>query len=184
MNSSDYYKKQKGLRDLFKLLIPYLNKHNITYWLEAGTLLGFYRDKNIICKDNDIDISILDEGHKIKKLLKDIRKDNKLNIINNCKIPQIMCIYRVFDKKNKDVADLQIRMIDKDYLKVIGDNKFLIKNNILPIKKEFVFPLKSAKFIDNIVNIPNNTEAMLEYYYGKDYMKKIYKCNDACTKCD
>ena len=33
-------------------------KHNIRYWLQDGTLLGYYRDNNFIPHDNDIDIGI------------------------------------------------------------------------------------------------------------------------------
>jgi hypothetical protein len=33
-------------------------KHNVRYWLQDGTLLGYYRDKNFISYDNDVDIGI------------------------------------------------------------------------------------------------------------------------------
>lgn len=33
-------------------------KYKVRYWLQDGTLLGYYRDKNFIPHDNDIDIGI------------------------------------------------------------------------------------------------------------------------------
>jgi phosphorylcholine metabolism protein LicD len=35
-----------------------LNKNNITYWVDFGTLLGIHRDRDIILGDNDADICI------------------------------------------------------------------------------------------------------------------------------
>ena len=42
----------KALREVKKML----DKHNITYWLDAGTLLGAMRDGKLIPWDNDIDL--------------------------------------------------------------------------------------------------------------------------------
>ena len=32
--------------------------HNIRYWIQDGTLLGYYREKDFIAHDNDIDIGV------------------------------------------------------------------------------------------------------------------------------
>jgi len=39
--------------------------HHIDYWCDFGTLLGFYRERDIISGDKDADLSIL-EGEKPK----------------------------------------------------------------------------------------------------------------------
>ena len=54
------------LKDLKKVL----DKHQILFWLEHGTLLGLVRDGKIIEGDNDIDLSafyksFIDEYKKI-----------------------------------------------------------------------------------------------------------------------
>lgn len=49
--------KENALQNLHELN-EIFTKHNIKYWIQDGTLLGFYRDKNFIKHDNDIDIGI------------------------------------------------------------------------------------------------------------------------------
>ena len=44
----------ENLKDVSKIL----KGHDIKYWLEAGTCLGAYREKDFIAHDTDIDIGI------------------------------------------------------------------------------------------------------------------------------
>merc|ERR1712232_37754 len=48
--------------DLMHVLIDQLNKHNITYWLHGGSLLGSVRNGRIIPYDKDGDIGVLRES--------------------------------------------------------------------------------------------------------------------------
>ena len=50
--------RRKIIRELFIKTIKFLNKNNITYWVDFGTLLGIHRDGDIILGDNDADICI------------------------------------------------------------------------------------------------------------------------------
>lgn len=46
--------------------------NNIDYWLDSGTLLGFYRDGHVLPWDDDVDIGMLyDDMKKLEKLLGD-----------------------------------------------------------------------------------------------------------------
>ena len=60
---------RKNLREMLINIVNIFNKHNIYYWIDFGTLLGIYREKDIILGDNDIDICKLDnyETHEIIK---------------------------------------------------------------------------------------------------------------------
>ena len=60
--------KRKLIREIFIKTINFLNKNNITYWVDFGTLLGIHRDGDIILGDNDADICI--PSTEEKKLLK------------------------------------------------------------------------------------------------------------------
>ena len=40
--------KRKLIREIFIKTINFLNKNNITYWVDFGTLLGIHRDGDII----------------------------------------------------------------------------------------------------------------------------------------
>ena len=60
--------KRKLIRETFIKTINFLNKNNITYWVDFGTLLGIHRDGDIILGDHDADICI--PPTEEKKLLK------------------------------------------------------------------------------------------------------------------
>lgn len=47
---------QKSAISNLKELDLIFRKHNIRYWMQDGTLLGYYRDNGFIPHDNDIDI--------------------------------------------------------------------------------------------------------------------------------
>jgi phosphorylcholine metabolism protein LicD len=63
--------------------IECLDKHQIDYYLDFGTLLGAVTDNKLITWDNDIDISIYHEKdyNKIEKVLKDLSKKYKTKTI-------------------------------------------------------------------------------------------------------
>jgi lipopolysaccharide cholinephosphotransferase len=74
----NFYDK-KFVNDSIKLLksvVVLLQKHNIDYYLDFGTLLGAVRDKGFIPWDNDIDISLLDakDYKKIPFILEELKK--------------------------------------------------------------------------------------------------------------
>lgn len=48
-----------------------MNKHDIPYWVDFGTLLGLVRDGGVIPWDNDVDICILKEDASKLQLIKD-----------------------------------------------------------------------------------------------------------------
>ena len=68
-------------------------KHNLTYWLEGGTLLGAVRHEGFIPWDDDIDVNMPeDDLLKLKEVLKTsdiLCFRNKYNYFLNCIIPGI-----------------------------------------------------------------------------------------------
>ena len=64
VNNEEIYKISKKdeknfiLKELLHLWIPFADKHNITWWCAAGTLLGVVRHQGFFPWDNDIDLCI------------------------------------------------------------------------------------------------------------------------------
>lgn len=65
---------EKAIESLRKIK-KILDKHNINYWLDEGTLLGAIREKKLIEWDHDIDIAIwYEDVSKITTLYKEMQK--------------------------------------------------------------------------------------------------------------
>lgn len=62
---------QLGILELLKIFHKLCKKHNLTYWLENGNLLGAYRHKGFIPWDDDMDVAMPREDYeKVIPLLK------------------------------------------------------------------------------------------------------------------
>ena len=56
--------------ELLENMKQILDKNNILFWLDFGTLLGAYRDKDFISYDCDIDIAILyEDAERVRKFI-------------------------------------------------------------------------------------------------------------------
>ena len=62
---------QLGILELLKIFHKLCKKHNLTYWLDSGNLLGAYRHKGFIPWDDDMDVAMPREDYeKVIPLLK------------------------------------------------------------------------------------------------------------------
>ena len=176
------YKNIKSINNLFKKIIPILEKHNITYWIYGGTLLGAVRHKGIIPWDDDVDISILEDDKD--KLLNLKTEFNTLDL----DITDIFFGYKIYDKKGQIIKDKDFRypfidiFITKKYDNII---KFtsqqalnLWKNDYFTIDE--LYPLKKYQFEDYYVYGPNNPYAYLDRIYP-DWKNKAIKTYDHVT---
>ena len=58
--------------ELFHKFTQILNDNGVVFWLEFGTLLGFYREHDFIKHDFDLDIGVyMADAEKIRKILTD-----------------------------------------------------------------------------------------------------------------
>lgn len=65
-----------------KFIIEQLEKHEINYWVDSGTLLGLVRDGKLIEGDSDIDVGIFDKDtEKMQLLTKKINEEHKMNVL-------------------------------------------------------------------------------------------------------
>jgi len=87
-----------------------LEKYNIEYWIDSGTLLGIMRDGKLLPNDKDIDISIWEEGlSKIDPFLKEVANSD-YTITKNAYRGNVF-LYSLIPNNNYDnqiIIDLKI----------------------------------------------------------------------------
>jgi len=150
----------KKINELFKKVIILLDKHNIIYWVQGGTLLGAVRNAGIIPWDDDVDISILEEDQN--KLLNLKSELNSLNL----DITYIFFGYKIYDKNGNDInnRDFKFPFIDifitKNNNKIIKytskqalniwQNDYFTEDELFPLKN---INLKITKYMGRTILI-------------------------------
>ena len=157
-------------------------KHDIQYWLCAGTLIGAIRHKGFIPWDADIDISIpLDSYNTLKSVvakefpsdlwLQNPQSDSFYKSEGLPKIRDLNSDYEGWSKNHKNWHNgIQIDLI------VWSEGKpchFSSTTCCSPNNQ--VFPLKRVPFENITVNIPQKSMVILNNYYGDITLQPINK---------
>lgn len=167
--------------DLLSHLDDTMNKLNIFYWLDCGTLLGVIREKTFITHDIDIDVSMFIEDYTpqldkelqasgfILKHTISIDEDNNipsgleytyefkgigLDIFFYIAKEKQMCYHYFMREKNKS----------KEY--TINKHGGLLVAQMCVPNSGFT----KVAFIDRSFNIPLDSNTHLETIYGADFM--------------
>ena len=142
-------KTVKSLIDLMKKTVKFLDDHNITYWLDSGTLLGACRNGKFIPWDDDVDLAIpYDSYIKIKEVIRTYPKVYD----NNFK-------YRISDKYGIKFTEF----VGEKKFNIDNDKPCLLKTLHLDgsIDKDvFVdlmnyFPVENKEYISNYIGWKN-----------------------------
>ena len=185
-NTKKFNKNQQShLKHLLKILTVFFKKHDISYYLFGGTLLGVYRENGIIKYDDDLDFVI---GYKnIDKVFKNISELNDQHVklvnwtwhppfINTPKLQYKSATADLFllDENNKLnpglVIDIgfQAKYLNKTLLNDTGYMTFWKYKGMIR-KKIYVGTKYECE-----VCIPENTEELLEIWYGKSWNVPIW----------
>ncbi len=169
--------REEGGRVL-QLFSESLNAEGVTFWLEFGTLLGYYREHAFIAHDFDLDVgAFLSDQPRIQKALKAAGFE-------------LVRYYNVKDEGGREECYKHRDMkttIDVFYFRTDGDlmycNLFVPLQNmsvwwnlgkLMPFRTVRVnFPsgeLQRVEFKGAQVFIPANTDAHLRAQYGDSYM--------------
>lgn len=152
--------KQKILSELFLESNRFLQELEVEYWLNYGTLLGYYRQKGIIIGDYDIDFGaresdsgvIFDQKHKLPSGF--TLHDSS----NRHYGPKLYISYKGFD------ADIYFYQETKEHF--IPYEKTKWKNYRKPILRSNILPIKPAQFLGQSCFVPSNVENYLKSIYG------------------
>jgi len=160
------------LRECLLHLLTVLNKHDVPYWLDFGTLLGSIREHNIIPWDADADISILrSDFPKVAAILPEILQLGQYPMTDR----KVMWCCEVFwDGTIKLCIHKCTKHIDI-YPWEIHEEEGLAKHP-RPYFGYPTFPLHEIESFETIdfcgvpATIPSNYKERLTRLYGDDYM--------------
>jgi len=153
---------------MWEKLKPVLEKHNVKYFADGGTLLGAYRDRQIIAHDDDMDLGIMKEDeYKLfsKKFTDDLAKshlkfDGKL--------------YKFFptDNLNDIFIDIFVYNLKGDKVDFVSEVHKTKYPNAYYMYNE-LFPLSSYNFGKNKIKGANNPVKYFLRQYGENWYKPI-----------
>jgi len=181
------------IRKILKDVDGIFRSYNLTYWIDAGTMLGAVRHHDVIPWDDDADVCIMENDEEKLLALKPILYETGYGLV------KWWGGYKIFPLNGTDIKYLDYNKNQKDKDREYYDYKFpfldvfLIKDygsiyhlaNPLAKKKwpkyyhdkKDLFPLKEYKFHDFMVYGPNNPIPYLDRAY-KDWRTYAFRGYD------
>ena len=159
----------KGLRETAGHVFSVLEKCNVRYWLEGGTLLGAARLGDIIPWDYDVDIGIYKE---------DVIKCPHLRHASDDPEPFMDEQEFLWERANEGDF-LRVHYSEINHLHVdifpfypkdgvmTKDSWFATHRQDVEFSEKFLKPLTKINFTGIMVSAPNNVKKFLEYKFGE-----------------
>eukprot|EP00775_Hariotina_reticulata_P002323 gene2323-2631_t len=150
--------RRRNLRHLVRHVAPVLDDLGVQYWADFGTLLGMYRENDVILYDNDADLVVFNPNWD--QLLADLRQR-----LRGCRV--------FFVVPSEDTSIKWIRVMAgvgiMDLVAIPQGH-----GNLCDIPKDLIFPLGTMKFRGVAVSVPVNVPDVLRYRYGETFMIPRY----------
>lgn len=164
--------------ELFRKFTETLNSNDIVFWLEFGTLLGFYREHDFIKHDFDLDVGVrLYDAAKVRKCL----TENGFKLVRD---------FHAKDGGMEESYRYLHTTIDLFYFRVDASNPSIqycnmFKSPVFPVKKQHLNKMltmtvkrknvpnngfERAVFKGYDIYIPKKTDEHLCAHYGKNFM--------------
>lgn len=163
------------IKEVLLFSLDILNRKDIKYWLDFGTLLGYFREKSIILYDPDGDITIdFQYGEYAFECFKKECKKNKNFIFEARDNGKGAKWFRIYNSKKNIFS--RNRHIDFYCVDKIKDDIMLLssKNEGDHIPKDLIYPLKKSTFYGKNILVPEKEISVLKYRYGEDFMIPIH----------
>jgi len=152
-----------------------LEKNNIPYILEAGTLLGVVRENRLLPWDNDVDITItrqhekklLDAVWQIRRLgykvrIKRYKRDLKYFKEGEVRIIKIKHFTLPFFQSDMNVDIFLKRLVDEEYFWTVGVHRPVLKS----VPRRFYEELGELAFKGKKYSVPKDYKGYLTEHYG------------------
>jgi hypothetical protein len=135
----------------------------VDYWCDFGTLLGYYREGDIIRGDKDVDLSALvTEKPKIMGLAGTLRA---LGYDLTDRGGGARKLLRIHDRRTRYYIDVYPYVVEGDLL------RSTITSPTEDVPARLVRPRRDVPFLGATVRVPEDVPALLAYRYGPNYMR-------------
>jgi hypothetical protein len=180
------------LRDLAITAVAIFEAHNITYFLESGTLLGAFREHAVIRHDTDVDLGI--DAHGLTYLRHhpvEVPDAYKLAVWNSALYPDSTCddklparlthkatglyadVFAFMEWKNSEFWEGQDAVgpvASVCYSACQACPRVGERYRHFTVPRHWVYPLVDCLFEGRTFKCPRQPAKYLEHMYGKDFM--------------
>ena len=165
----------EGFKNLLFYITDLLDKNDIIYWLDYGTLLGAVRDGELISWDTDVDIGIL--GTDVEKILGLFLNDCKseydyaVHMVDEEKLIPVHHIYVFYSKLNRLSLEISV-WATKPGCEWQYDRRWYGKGERASGKafsKLYIYPCDEIEMYNRKFKCPNKVEQFLEFRYGLNW---------------
>ena len=154
-------RRQRALRRAVADVCRIFAAHGIDYWCDFGTLLGFYRDGDIIRSDKDADLSIMaSEKARIMALADTFRTQGYELTDRGGRARKLL---RVIDERTRYHVDIYPYEADGTVLRSVWASPQE------DIPAALVARRVSASFLGAPVTVPADVPAVLQHRYGPSF---------------
>lgn len=162
--------RRRLLRQLIAEVCPVLDSLGVPYWADFGTLLGMYREKDVILHDNDADIVVLQPDWDLLAL--QLRE----------RLPPHLKVYFVTPSEDESIRWLRVSVGGFGILDLYGGYDEGGENISIPqghgelcdLPRKMVLPMERLHFRGYDVSVPRDVVGVLEFRYGKTFMVPRY----------
>lgn len=168
-----FYKKQFKNRGAAKIFVEkadevisdfhrILSKSNLPYFLDAGTLLGIYRDGHLLKRDMDVDTGVIVSSPKDIDTVRELLTNAGFELKIEFSIPNRGIIQDAYDYKGVRVDVCYfLNEGDKTICHILFGHDDIMKLSVSKFNSIVEFDYNNQK-----IHIPENTDQYLTEKYG------------------
>ncbi len=159
---------------------------NTKPFLVYGTLLGYVRNKDLICYDFDVDVGIKSDAYnslyEAVNVVINNYPDYKIRSKSFLQWKQFEVVHRETGI-NADV--FEYIQEDKKYHRNVPSwySKYFLHEKKISYPLDWIDELRQVEFKGHAMYIPNQPDKLLQTYYGPNYLIPDHKCNASCSEC-
>jgi phosphorylcholine metabolism protein LicD len=157
------------LLDRWKFLLEVkeiLEKHNVEFWIDFGTLLGFYRQGDFLETDPDIDIGIKrEEQEKVLRVMQELEEKNYRIITRVEGINHYLAGFKIIKGDTWIDIAFYFKYEDKRIWTISQWDKVMI------FDEKYFNDLQYLEVKGTIFKIPNHIEELMILKYGEDWRR-------------